>query len=123
MVPEFAGTASNLNAPDASVEVSAEYVPAFTLTSADGTEAPLASRTVPSTRVPSAFATGAAAGVNRTRMMTHEVASLPANMRRLRAIVNRFENREAGRGLGLADSIGRHYSAVLARSKEFAPPG
>src|ERR1700733_5325239 len=49
--PEFEGTLSNVNAPETSVEVSAEYAPALSFTCAPMTEAPLESRTTPVIRV------------------------------------------------------------------------
>jgi len=49
-VPESAGTWSNANAPEESVVVEAEYDPACSSTWAVAMEAPLESRTAPSTR-------------------------------------------------------------------------
>ena len=67
IVPDVAGTVSNANAPDVSVKAVAEKVPAVSSTFAPGTEAPLASRTTPATRLPSAIASGGAMMAARTK--------------------------------------------------------
>src|SRR6202021_3199699 len=49
-VPEIPGTCSNANSPEESAVVEAEYDPAWSSTCAPAMEAPLESRTAPSTR-------------------------------------------------------------------------